>query len=72
MASRMPSIARSTASAFAPCVSAARAASASATRTMIAMPSPSEIRWLRRRAGHARKAYDRGAESSATSISIES
>ena len=47
--SRMPAIGRSTASAFAPWSCAARAEAASLTRTMIAIPSPSEILWLRRR-----------------------
>ena len=38
-----------TASAFAPCASASRAPPASSTQAMTAIPSPSEMRWLRRR-----------------------
>src|SRR3954454_11738 len=50
VAARMPSTVEETATASAPCSSARRAASASLTQTMIEMPSPSEMRWLRRRA----------------------
>src|SRR5205085_6732820 len=47
--SRIPATSPSTASAFAPSASAARADSTSRTRAMIAIPSPSEMRWLSRR-----------------------
>src|SRR5207245_396224 len=42
-------MAEETASAFAPCSSASRAPTASSTHTMMAIPSPSEMWWLRRR-----------------------
>ena len=45
----MPSISTVIATASAPWASAALAAPASSTQTMIEIPSPSEMRWLRRR-----------------------
>ena len=49
VAPRIPSIAWSSAIAFAPCALRLARGRGGVTRTMIAIPSPSEIRWLRRR-----------------------